>query len=231
MGSYWLDALGRLPESIKTGDKSPDPRFDGDFFHFLEQNKEAGVLFDNSMMELTRSFVPAILAEYDFSGCGHIVDVGGGTGFLLYSILEQYPHVEGTLFDVPGVIEKSENKPTDKCRYISGNFFESVPATGDLYILKLILHDWNDGKCIQILKNCRKAMQPGNKLLLLEFTINEDFESQFVRIYLDLLMMVMLNGQERSAGDLNTLLDASGFRMTRLIPTRSTINIVEAVAS
>ena len=230
MGSYWQDALSRLPDSIKTGAKSLNSEFEDDFFRYLNRNKDASALFDNSMMELTSTFIPALLAEYDFSPYRHVVDVGGGTGLLLYSILEKYQSMEGTLFDVCSVIENTPKKYTDRCHWVSGSFFEEVPTNGDLYLLKLILHDWSDDKCIQILKNCRNAMKPGNKLLLMEYTIDADFERQFVRIYLDLLMMVMLDGKERSPGQFSTILATCGFQMTKVISTRSTITIIEAQA-
>ena len=149
---------------------------------------------------------------------------------LLYSILERHPQLRGTLFDQPSVISKVEHRFEDRCELVGGDFFDSVPVGGDVYLLKMILHDWGDADCAKILSACRAAMSPGSKLLLLEATIAEGDEEQFMRIYLDLLMMVMFGGKERTIADLSGLLEPAGFQLERAIPTRSFITVIEAMA-
>lgn len=231
MGTYWMDSLSRLSDSVKSGGKSLHPKYEGDFFKYLKKDKGAALLFDSAMEELTTSYIPAIHADYDFSPYNHIVDVGGGTGLFVNSIRELHPNIKVTLFDMPSVIEKITQRQEDNLSLVGGDFFTSVPEGGDLYILKLILHDWSDDKAKTILKNCRKAMTPGSKLVLLEYTIENIKESKFMRIYIDLLMLTMFGGKERSLDDLSIILKETGFDMNNVIRTRSPVSIIEAVAT
>ena len=162
-----------------------------------------------------------------------IVDVGGATGNMLAHILARYPQPRGILFDRPHVVTEAPallraHGVEDRVTIEHGNFFESVPAGGDAYILSHIIHDWTEEQCLTILGNCRKAMKPGAKLLIVEFVLPEGDTPHFGKLA-DMVMLAIPGGEERTASEYRTLLDAAGFRMTRVVPTASDVSIVEAV--
>jgi hypothetical protein len=174
----------------------------------------------------------AVAAAYDFSGINTVVDVGGATGNMLAHILARHAGPKGILFDRPHVVTDApaflrargvEGRVTIQ----HGNFFESVPAGGDAYILSHIIHDWNEDQCATILGNCRAAMKPGAKLLIVEFVLPEGNTPHFGKL-VDMVMLAIPGGEERTAAEYRTLLAASGFRMTRVVPTASDVSVVEA---
>jgi predicted transcriptional regulator len=234
MGSEWYDGFSRLHESVKSGKKELNKKFNGEFFEYIKEDHELANNFNGSMNDLTQACIPAILAEYDFSGNSNIIDVGGGNGLFLSAILEKHKEAKGVLFDMDAVIESStvdiqKAVSNDRCELVSGDFFNSVPEGGDLYILKFILHDWSDEKAMTILENCRKSMKKGTKLILIEFLI-EDEEDHMMRIYLDLLMMVMFDGKERDVLKFKEMLNSAGFKFNKVLNTRSFANVIEAEA-
>ena len=188
-------------------------------------------MFDTAMTGGTRGDLPAILAAYDFSGFGKIVDVGGGQGALLRGILERYPHATGVLCDVPSVVaEASEISGTavaERCEYVGADIFQSVPHGADAYILKAIVHDWSDAQALQILRNCRQAIREAGKILLIEWVIKPSNEPDFAK-WLDLTMLVVLPGRERTEEEFRDLYAAAGFRLTRIIPTGG-VSIIEGI--
>jgi hypothetical protein len=168
----------------------------------------------------------AVAASYDFSQFSTIVDVGGAQGSLISAIMQSYPHLEGILFDLPEVI--ANVSVDNKIRPIAGNFFESVPSGGDVYLMRWIVHDWDDEKSSLILKNCHRAMPDRSKLLLVESIIppgNEPDPAKFI----DIIMLLMAGGRERTEEEYRSLLRSNGFELTRVIPTPSIFNILEAV--
>lgn len=189
--------------------------------------------FDNAMTSLSARSVPAILDAYDFSGIGTLVDVAGGHGMLLSSILLKYPSMRGVLFDlahvVPGAQKRIEQKDlASRCEVVAGDFFQSVPS-GDAIIMKHIIHDWDDERALQILKNCRTALdgkKPG-KILIAEFLLsgrNEIDPSKF----LDIEMLMMPGGRERTEAQFADLLKAAGFGPPNVTRTKGPMCIIEA---
>jgi hypothetical protein len=175
----------------------------------------------------------AILDAYDFSGLSRIVDVGGGHGALLRDILERYPDSRGVLCDLPSVVAgATELKCSDvaaRCELVAANFFESAPAGGDAYILKRILHDWSDDEAIQILKNCRRAITAEGKLLVIEQVVKPSNQPDPAK-WMDLNMLTLLTGRERTETEFSEIYARAGFKLTRIIPAMR-LSIVEGVAA
>jgi predicted transcriptional regulator len=220
----WYSGFMNLTKALSKGDKVLDDRIGRDYFQYLDGNKETAEIFNQSMIGLSNSVIPAILAEYDFSEAKHIVDIGGGYGHLLLSILNNYPHIKGTVFDTAKTV--FQDVSAEKVNIIPGNFLESIPSVGDFYILKWILHDWDDEKALTILINCRNAMKAGDKLLIIEFLIGDD-EKSGMRLYLDMLLLTMFNGKERTIRQIQKLVNDAGLKYIRTIATRSLVYLIE----
>jgi O-methyltransferase len=232
LGQEHYPAWGNVMHSVKTGEVAFDNQFGADVWQYLAQHPEDAALFNDSMSASTAAANEAILAAYDFSPFATIVDIGGGHGGLITSILKQNPQTKGVLFDAPPVIEGARAKLTaagvaDRCQAIAGDFFKEVPAGGDAYIMKWIIHDWENQKAITILKNCRKHMQPNNRLLIVDCVVPDNDAPDFSKTF-DLNMMVMTGGKERTGAEFAELLQASGFKLLRAIPTDFPTSIVEA---
>jgi ubiquinone/menaquinone biosynthesis C-methylase UbiE len=218
---------GHLLESIKTGESIQ--RLTG----------TAGprpVVFNQAMVELTRLITPAVVQAYAFTGLKRIIDVGGGHGELLVAILTAHPEACGVLFDRPHVIEQGRQHLAraalaHRCECIAGDFFESVPGGGDAYVLKSILHNWNDAQSTRILANCRRAMPAGATLLLVEAIMPERLgvsaaDQAYAR--LDLLRLITQAAQERTAAEYRALLASAGFHLSRIIPVGGLSSLMEA---
>lgn len=234
MGEDWIwQAYGELMYSVKTGGIAHDKVQGMSSFEFYAQNEEVGEIFNRAMTNLSLLSAPAIVEAYDFSGIGKVVDIAGGHGLLLAAILKSNPHLQGVLFDLPFVIEnagellESEGvaRRTEK---VSGDFFESVPAGADVYMLKHIIHDWNDEQSIKILQNIRRAMNEDGKVLIVEMVVPEGNTPSPAK-GLDLVMLTIEGGKERTEKEYRELLEAAGLHLNRVIPTRSPFSIVEAV--
>ncbi|HET9786855.1 MAG TPA: methyltransferase [Pyrinomonadaceae bacterium] len=232
LGGEHYDAWRNLMQSVKTGEIAFDDVFGMDIWSFFQKNPENARIFNDSMSGMTAATNEAILSRYDFSGIRKIVDVGGGHGGLITHILQKHPEMKGVLFDAQSVIEGAKARIqdaglSDRCEAIGGDFFQSVPAGGDAYILKWIIHDWNDERATTILRNCRNAITSDGRLLLVDVVIPPSREPHFGK-FIDLNMLVMTGGLERTEAEFRKLLDASGFRLARVINTESPISIVEA---
>jgi len=232
LGQEHYPAWGNLMHSVKTGEIAFDHFFGMDAWKYFQQNPEDAEVFNNSMSAMTAAANEAILSLYDFSGFTKIVDLGGGHGGLITSILKANPELKGVLFDAPTVIEGARSKIeaaglADRCETIAGDFFKSVPAGGDAYIMKWIIHDWNDELATTILKNCRNQIPANGKLILVDCVVPETDEPHFSK-FIDLNMLVMTGGKERTAREFEKLLEGAGFRLSRLIPTDLPTSIVEA---
>jgi ubiquinone/menaquinone biosynthesis C-methylase UbiE len=190
-------------------------------------------IFNQAMSEVTAIMEPAILAAYDFSGFNKIVDVGGGRGTLIGSILRTCPNARGVVLDLPHVIELGrqhiqEQGLSARCDLVSGDFFESVPEGGDAYILKWVVHDWDDERSIAILKKCHRAMQPNSKLCVIEAVIPAG-NQPFLHKFMDLNMLVMAGGRERTEAEYRALFDAAGFHLNRIMPTPMEAAVIEGI--
>ena len=185
------------------------------------------------MEGLTAGVASEAARVLDTSGVDRVVDVGGASGALLVPLMEANPALRGTLFDLPNVIdgEAFSNIPAriyNRLEKVGGDFFESVPPA-DLYLLKWILHDWNDEECITILRNCRKAMAPGGRVAIFELVLGEVGATELAPL-MDLNMLVMLTGRERSLGEYNDLLTQAGFGEVAFTRTETAISLITARA-
>lgn len=232
LGQEHYPAWGNLMQSVKTGEIAFDHFFGVDVWKYFQQNPGDAAVFNDSMSAMTAATNEAIGALYDFSPCETIVDVGGGHGGLLTSILKANPQVKGVLFDAPEVIAGAWPRIeaaglADRCETSSGDFFQAVPAGGDAYVMKWIIHDWDDERSITILKNCRSQMRLNGKLILVDCVVPEGDEPHFSK-FIDLNMLVMTGGKERTEKEFTKLLSAAGFKLLRVIPTDLPTSIVEA---
>jgi len=232
LGQEHYPAWGNLMHSVKTGEIAFDNFFGVDIWKYFQQNPEDAAVFNDSMSSVTAATNEAILSLYDFSNFGTVVDVGGGHGGLITSILKSNPKVKGVLFDAPQVIEGARPKLeaaglAERCETVAGDFFKSVPAGGDAYVMKWIIHDWDDEKSITILRNCRSRMRANGRLILVDCVVPESDEPHFSK-FIDLNMLVMTGGKERTAKEFEQLLGAAGFKLLRIIPTELPTSIVEA---
>jgi SAM-dependent methyltransferase len=234
MGEDWVwQAYGELMYSVKTGGIAHDKVQGMSSFEFFEKNEEVGKIFNRAMTNLSLLSAPAIVEAYDFSSIGKLVDIAGGHGRLLAAILKANPHLQGVLFDLPFVIEnagellESEGVAT-RTEKVSGDFFESVPADADAYMMKHIIHDWDDQSSIKILQNIHRAMNEDGKVLIVEMVVPVGNAPSPAK-GLDIVMLTIEGGKERTEKEYRELLDAAGLRLTRIIPTRSPFSIVEAM--
>eukprot|EP00438_Fugacium_kawagutii_P030638 Skav234279 [mRNA] locus=C9163801:113:1084:+ [translate_table: standard] len=219
--------------SIETGGIAFDKVFGKPIFKYLSENPDKAKIFDAAMVGIHGRESDVILDAYDFSNVGVLADIGGGNGSQISRILEHHSGLNGILFDLPHVIERAKTPIeaaglSDRCELVSGNFFEAVPETADAYMMRHIIHDWDDEKSLTILRNCHRAMSSNAKVLIVESVIppgNEPFGGKF----LDLVMMLIPGGKERTEDEYRTLLGNSGFELTQVIPTKTEVSIVEAV--
>jgi hypothetical protein len=231
LGQEHFTAWGNLMHSVKTGEIAFDNHFKQNVWEYYAQNPEDGHTFNQAMRGMTQTANQMILEAYDFSGVETIADIGGGTGSLLSAVLAAYPSMRGILFDLPHVIAEAgpiltQTNVRDRAELQSGDFFSSVP-TADAYLLKFIIHDWDDDQSITILKRCRQAVGPAGRLLLLETIVPPRNEPSFSK-FIDLNMMVMTGGQERTETEFADLFEKAGWRLTRVIPTNSIFYVIEA---
>jgi hypothetical protein len=221
-----------LDYCVRTGKQALDKIYGTPIFQFLEQHPEEAQLFNQAMTDLSTIDGPAVAEAYSFGEIQSIVDVGGGHGLLLATILARNVHMKGTLYDIPHVVAGAKDGPLkplmDRCTLASGDMFSSVPAGADAYIMKHIIHDWPDEKCINILKACRKGVKPGGKLLVVDNVIQpgNDFAPGK---FLDLQMLIFPGGCERTEKQFRELFAAAGWRLNRVIPTAAIESIVEGV--
>lgn len=234
-GEEHYRAYGELLHSVRTGETGFDKVYGQPVFDYLSKHPEQGALFDAAMTGVHGRETAAMIAAYDFSGFNSVIDIGGGNGTTLTAVLQRWPHIQGTLFDLPAVIERA--RPglaaagvAARCRTIGGNFFESVPAGADVYMMRHIIHDWDDPRSKTILGNCRKAIghQPA-KLLLIESVIPPGNAPSFGKL-LDLTMLVIPGGLERTEAEYRELFAACGFRLTRIMPTSADVSVIEGEA-
>ncbi|GAB3296852.1 class I SAM-dependent methyltransferase [Hymenobacter tenuis] len=222
-----------LPYSVKTGKPSFDKVHGMSSFDYFWTHEREGKQFNDAMTSNSAFSSVAVVNAYDFSPISTLVDVGGGHGFLLASILEKYPSVKGILYDTPAVVTEAgqllaRHGVLERCERVGGNFFDQVPPEGDAYIMKHIIHDWNDEQCITIFRNCRSTMKEGGKVLIVEMIVPEGNEPSPAK-FLDLQMLQYLPGCERTAKEYRELLHAAGFELTRIVPTMSPFSIIEGV--
>lgn len=226
------DAWGDLLTSIKTGRPAIEHTFGKDLFGYLNDHPDEGKIFNEVMAVQTSAAIRAILDAYDFSEIGTLVDIGGGVGVLLAAILHNYPPMRGILYDQPHVAADAKSRFTsvglaNRCETVGGDFFESVPVGGNAYILKHILHDWDDKDCRRILKKCRSAIAKNGRLLVIEM-LNPPGDTPHYGKFVDLQMLVITKGgRERTEAEYRKLFASAGFRLSRVVPTGSDVCLIE----
>jgi O-methyltransferase domain len=233
-GSDWTwRPWGHMLDTVRTGRTAFDNVFGEPLFDYLGKHPDESAVFNEAMTGFSSKVAPAVAEAYDFSPFKTVVDVGGGHGVLLSTILRSYAGVNGIVFDSPHVVAGAEDAIrnaglTGRCRAVGGDFFRSVPDGGDAYLMKHIIHDWPDEQASTILRHCRKGVNPGGRLLLVEMVIAPGNAADFGKV-LDLEMLAIPSGRERSEAEYRQLLGGSGWRLTRVLPTESPTQIIEAV--
>jgi hypothetical protein len=225
-------AWGHMLHSIQTGEPAFAHRFGMGPFPYFMQNPEADRIFNEAMIGYTHQVANAVVGVYDFSAFGTVADVGGGYGTLLAAILQSNPSARGILFDVPHVIDAAQGflnttGVADRCTGVAGDFFTAVPAGADAYVLSQILHDWEDEQCLTILKHTRRVTPKDGKLLVVELVIPPGNEPFFGK-WLDLHMLAIPGGRERTEAEYSTLFRDAGFELTNIVPTPAGPSVVEA---
>ena len=228
---YFWQAWGHLLHSIQTGENAFQDLNGQNVWQFRAEHPEHGAIFDRAMSQLSRDSAEAVIRAYDFSSFRHIVDVGGGQGLMLAAMLRAHPHMRGTLFDQSGVVAGAraileERGVIERCRIVGGSFFETVPEGADAYLMRVVVHDWEDNEAIAILKVCRRAMGETAKLLLVERLVAPPNEMPATK-FGDLNMLVSPGGRERTREEFSELLAKSGFDLTLVFPA-GFHNVIEA---
>lgn len=231
---FHFHVWAELPYSVKTGKPAVEHVYGKPAFEAIESQPDVARDFNLGMTSLSRQLAPAVLQAYDFSGIETLMDVAGGHGFILCEILSRYPSLKGILFDMPSVVEDPKCAQcllnvNHRCRTIAGNFFEHIPSGADAYYMQHIIHDWDDEPALKILGNCRQALQGqrNGKLLVVDSVVPQNSEPHFAKL-LDLEMLLMPGGRERTEPEFRTLFAKAGFEITRIAPTRGAESVIEA---
>ncbi|THK35328.1 ubiquinone/menaquinone biosynthesis protein [Ensifer sp. MPMI2T] len=222
-------AFEQLLYSVRTGKPAFDKVFGSPRFDWLSEHPEQAALFQRAMVALSQGSNEAVADAYDFGPFTRVVDVGGGHGQLLSAILARNPHLSGVLFDLPSGVAAAQqgaggNLP--RTEFVAGDFFESVPS-GDVYVIKKVVHDWDDECAAVVLRNCRKAMQPNGRVLVAETLVPPGDEPNLIK-EIDVVMLAITGGLERTEAQYASLFDAAGLQLERVIQTRGPISILEA---
>jgi SAM-dependent methyltransferase len=235
MGEEHYHVWGDLFFAVETGENAFERIYGMPVFEFLSENPEKGRVFDAAMTSIHGRETLPLLEAYDFTGIGLLADIGGGNGSVLSAILKRHPAMRGVLFDLPTVIDRSRQSIAaaglaDRCELMTGDFFREVPAGAGAYLLRHIIHDWDDERAGLILRNIHRAMKPQGRLLVLEHVISSKNDSPGA-VYLDLTMLLIPGGQERTEEEYRRLFATAGFELIRIIPTRSGISVIEGEKS
>ena len=233
VGGPWMwQSWGEFEYSVATGKTATEKVLGMPAFDYLAKHPDQASIFNEAMVGIHGQEPAAVAEAYDFSGFGTVVDVGGGTGNLIAAILKKYPQPAGVIYDLPHVVKEAPGflktlGVADRVKTEAGSFFERVPPGGDAYVLSHVIHDWSEEQCLTILGHCRKAMKPGAKLLIVEMVLPDGNEPHPGKM-LDMVMLTVPGGEERTASEYRELLGKAGFRMNRVVPTASAVGVVEA---
>lgn len=231
-GGLLYQALGHAEQSALTGDPAFRQAYGADLFEYLATDPEQSATFDAAMADFSRRSTAAVLVAYDLSAAGHLVDVGGGSGAFAIAALRAHERLRATVFDQPHVVKAvlphaREAGVADRCSVVAGDFFAEVPSGRDTYVLSWIVHDWDDERALRILRNCRAAMPDDGRLLLIEAVVPDGNAPHFSK-FGDIVMLVALGGQERTAAEYRVLLERAGFRLEQIVATAGPRSVLEA---
>ncbi len=229
---HWLPWM-HLDACLRTGRSQASVALGTDVWSYYAQHPEEGAAFAEGMSGMSAMALAAMDAVYTPPEARRVVDLGGAHGAMLAALLHKLPEARGVLFDLASVVETAgptlaKHGVDGRVERVSGDFFEAVPEGGDLYVLKHVVHDWDDAQAARILANVRRAIAPGGRVMVVEMVLPED-GSPSPALLLDLNMLVMLPGKERTVGEIHALLHAAGFTPTRVVPTPSPFVVIEAV--
>jgi hypothetical protein len=229
MGAHFIwKPSGALEETVRTGQPSFERVYGAPFFEHMAGHSDDAAVF-NAAMSSSPDYLAAIVGAYDFSKFERIVDVGGGHGLLLAAILSANPRLRGVLHDLPAVVAGAsalrQEPISQRCEIIGGDFFQGVPTGADAYMLKGIIHDWNDEAALKILKNCRRAIHPEGRLLIMDAVLTQSTDP--TTALMDMLMMVLTSGRERTESEFRSLLQEAGFSMVQVI-REARVSIIES---
>ena len=230
-GGFQYHAWGELLYSIQTCKSGFEKVYGQPIFDYFAENPDLGKLFDQAMTGVHGKETEAMLEAYDFSGIKTLADIGGGNGSVLTAVLKKNPAMKGILFDLPGVAARTRDTILaagldNRCQVVEGSFFEAIPSGADAYLMRHIIHDWDDEKSLAILRNCRQAAGSRGKLLLVEGVVPQGNEPSVSKFF-DLAMMVGPGGMERTEAEYRVLFEKAGFRLTRIVPTRTWVSVIE----
>jgi ubiquinone/menaquinone biosynthesis C-methylase UbiE len=235
MGEVLYPAWGSLLSSVRSEQPSFADTFGTNFFAYQAAHPELGRAFQEMMAGLNRATNAAVPRAYDFSGIDSLVDVGGGNGSQLAAILQANPEMRGVLFDLPHVLESARQHLAaagviERCELVGGDFFDGVPEGADAYLLRWVLHDYDDERSVTILQRCRSAMGPSGRLLVIEQVMPAFGETPpWISAFIDVQMLLLLGGQERTEEEFRVLFQSSDFHLRRTISTDSPHSIIEGV--
>ena len=232
-GPWFWHGWEEILYSLETGKTGFEKAFGMPVFEYLAQHPEEASYFSEAMVGFHGAEPPAVAEAYDFSGFKTVVDVGGATGNMLAAILSSHAGPRGVLFDRPHVVRDAPallkaRGVEERVTIEPGDFFETVPAGGDAYLLSHVIHDWNEDQCLTILGHCRNAIKPDGRLLIVEMVLPPATRRIPGKV-LDMVMLVFPGGQERTEAEYASLLGKAGFRLSRVVPTASAVSVVEAV--
>jgi hypothetical protein len=227
---FW-DAYGGMLHSVRTGQPAFAHVHGEPLFAHLANNPDAASLFHRAMSGFSDQEMSAILAARDFSGFAHVVDIGGGQGALVAALLGTCPRMRGTVLDLATVADGAQRLLadaglTERATFVPGDFFGAIPRGGDLYLLKSVIHNWNDADATNILRGCRRAMADGARLIVIERVIPAGNVPSEATLF-DINMLVVLGSQERTEPEYRALFHAAGFALTRVVPTDSPMSLIE----
>ena len=222
----------RLEDAVKTGQRTTVPALGREIFEWYGNHPEEAAAFSGAMHDLAAQVSAELTHLVDFSSATKVVDVGGANGTLVSAVLRAFPQARGVLFELPHVLETAKKAlaaagVAERCELVGGDFFQAVPR-GDVMVLKQILHDWNDAQCVTLLKNCAASLPVGGRVLVVEMVVSEDGTPSPAHL-MDVNMLVMLPGKERTATEYAKLFAGAGLKAGRVLPTHSPFTIVEAI--
>ncbi len=222
--------FGALDASATTGGTGWQAAMGEEVFDWLQHEPDQAAIFNDAMIGIHGGEPPAVAAAYPFAGT--VIDVGGGSGNMIVNVLRQHPGARGVTYDMPHVVAEAQRRfeaegLADRARVEGGSFFDGVPAGGDLYILSHIIHDWDEPRCVRILEHCRAAKAPGGKVLIVEMVVTPPNVPHPAKM-LDIVMLAIPGGRERTEDEYRALLAKAGLRLTRVVPTHSPVSIIEA---
>ncbi len=233
LNSMQFRIFGDLMHSVKTGRRSSELFMEGEVFDFMGASEQRNELYNKAMTNTSRMQIAAIFSAFDFSRYSHVVDIGSGRGFFLTALLEKNPHMKGTLFDLPQVLEDKKTLSVnstmdDRLTVIPGSFFDTIPEGGDLYTLKNILHGWDDARAEKILNNIRNSVKCETRIMIIEAVVGETNKQSWAKAS-DIFMLAGVGGRERTEEEFRTLLQRAGFKIERVVDTVSPLSLIIAV--